>query len=84
MRETALANGQRSQWVGRFTRERPSVPNPSRVAQAIGPHPCFGEVCGIAIDWVTNRSARPFTGHSAGSMYSQATVSAVLVVWTII
>ena len=81
MWETALANGQRSQWVGRFTRVRPSVPNPSWVAQAIGPHPCFGEVCGIAIDWVTDRSAaHGVRGHRAGSMYSQATVSAVLVV----
>ena len=26
VRETALANGQRSQWVGRFMRVRPSVP----------------------------------------------------------
>ena len=43
MRETALANGQRSQWVGRFMRVRPSVPTRDyvhqRVAQAIEPCP---------------------------------------------
>ena len=39
MRETALANGQRSQWVGRFMRVRPSVPTRPGLLKQLGHTP---------------------------------------------
>ena len=71
-----LANGQRSHWVGRFMRFRPSVPPPgdwSGQRELAVSHQCVKPQTGthgVATDWVTSRSSQ-----AEGSMYSRATVS---------
>ena len=80
MWETALANGQRSQWVGRFTRVRPSVPTRPGLLKQLSHTPASARCEGS----LSTGSQTGLLAHvrvsQAGSMYSQATVSAVLVV----
>ena len=80
-----MANGQNSEWVGRFTGTRPSAPpwgdlGCSRKLPhlwARGETLNHIEMCGIARDWVADRSGAHVNKKTweAGSMYSPATVS---------
>ena len=79
-----MANGQNSEWVGRFTGTRPSAPPWGDLGCSKGCHISRREVklvtaemCGIARDWVADRSGAHVIRKTweAGSMYSPAAVS---------